>query len=158
VKTELQRIAEREGLSVSGAGGAFLEKALQQHVDMQYSALLQPIIREAIVKQMRSISTRLAFLLVRVAFASEQTRSLATNILGRQPGMSPDVLNEFLTAAVKQQKVKPHKAHHSLTTLLPKSNSGYLPKTMRKRPMSNGHCQSHVYQKQDRCEGIHSVY
>lgn len=81
VKAELQRKAESEGLSVSATGAAFLEKALQQHVDMQYSALLQPIIREAIVKQMRSISTRLAFLLVRVAFATEQTRSLATNIL-----------------------------------------------------------------------------
>jgi hypothetical protein len=106
VKAELQRIAEREGLSVSGAGGAFLEKALQQNVDMQYSALLQPIIREAIVKQMRSFSTRLAFLLVRVAFASEQTRSLATNILGRQPGMSPDVLNEILDRSSQAAKGK----------------------------------------------------
>jgi len=106
VKAELQRIAEREGLSVSGAGGTFLEKALQQHIDMQYSALLQPIIREAIVKQMRSISARLAFLLVRVAFASEQTRSLATNILGRQPGMSPDVLNEILDRSSQAAKAK----------------------------------------------------
>lgn len=106
VKAELQRIAEREGLSVSGAGGTFLEKALQQHIDMQYSALLQPIIRETIVNQMRSISSRLAFLLVRVAFASEQTRSLATNILGRQPGMSPDVLNEILDRSSQAAKGK----------------------------------------------------
>src|SRR2546423_10500501 len=36
VKSELERIAEQEGLSVSKAGGALLEQALQQHVDMHY--------------------------------------------------------------------------------------------------------------------------
>ncbi|MDQ3975224.1 MAG: hypothetical protein M3264_01730 [Thermoproteota archaeon] len=48
----------------------------------------------------------LAFLLVRVAFASEQTRSLATNILGRQPGMTSDNLNEILDASSEAAKDK----------------------------------------------------
>jgi hypothetical protein len=104
VKTELQRLAEQEGLSVSSIGAAFLEKAMQAKLDMQYGALLQPIIREAITKQMRSMSTRLAFLLVRVAFASEQTRGLATNILGRQQGVTPSVLNEILDRSSKAAK------------------------------------------------------
>src|SRR5438105_5511758 len=73
VKAELERIAEREGVSVSRAGGALLEQALQANVDMQYGALLQPIIEQAIQKQMRRISTRLAWLLVRVAFDAGQT-------------------------------------------------------------------------------------
>src|SRR5437016_933523 len=64
VKAELQRRAEQEGLSLSATGAAFLEQALQANVDMQYSSLLQPIIEQAIRKQMRSISTRLAWLLV----------------------------------------------------------------------------------------------
>jgi hypothetical protein len=106
VKAELQRIAEREGLSVSAAGGAFLEKAMQTNLDLQYGALLQPIIREAITKQMRGISSRLAFLLVRVAFASEQTRSVTTNILGRQPGMTTEVLNEILDLSSQAAKRK----------------------------------------------------
>jgi hypothetical protein len=84
VKAELKRLAGQEGLSVSSAGAAFLEKAMQTTLDLQYGALLQPIIESAIRQQMRSMSTRLAFLLVRVAFASEQTRSLVTNVLGRQ--------------------------------------------------------------------------
>jgi hypothetical protein len=63
VKGELQRIAEQEGLSVSKVGSAFLERAIQQHVDMQYSALLQPIIESAIHKEMAAMSTRLAWLL-----------------------------------------------------------------------------------------------
>src|SRR5438132_4270626 len=89
VKAELQRVAESEGLSISATGAALLEQALQANVDMQYSSLLQPIIEQAIRKQMRSISTRLASLLVRVAFDSGQTRSLVTNILGRQSGVTP---------------------------------------------------------------------
>jgi hypothetical protein len=106
VKTELKRLAEQEGLSVSSVGAEFLEKAMQTSVDVQYGALLQPVIREAITKQMRSMSTRLAFLLVRVAFASEQTRSLATNILGRQQGVTPSVLNEILDGSSKAAKGK----------------------------------------------------
>jgi hypothetical protein len=106
VKAELKRLAEQEGLSVSSVGAAYLEKAMQTHLDLQYGALLQPIIREAIAKQMRSMSTRLAFLLVRVAFASEQTRSLVTNVLGRQQGVTPAVLNEILDGSSKAAKGK----------------------------------------------------
>jgi hypothetical protein len=106
VKTELKRLAEQEGLSVSSVGATFLEKAIQTNLDMQYGALLQPIIESAIRRQMRSMSTRIAFLLVRVAFASEQTRSLATNILGRQQGVTPSVLNEILDGSSKAAKGK----------------------------------------------------
>ncbi len=86
VKAELQRIAEEEGVSVSATGGALLERVLQQHIDMQYSALLQPIIANEIRKEMRSMSTRLAWLLVRVAFDAGQTRNLATNQPVEKPG------------------------------------------------------------------------
>ena len=41
---------------------------MQSDIHTQHEALLEPIIEQAIRKQMRSISTRLAVLLVRVAF------------------------------------------------------------------------------------------
>jgi hypothetical protein len=104
VKAELQRIAEREGVSVSATGGAFLEQALQQHIDLHYSALLQPIIEQAIRKQMRSYSNRIAILLVRSLFTSEQTRSLTTNMLGRQPGVTQPVLEEILNGSSRAAK------------------------------------------------------
>ncbi len=104
VKEELERIAASEGVSVSKAGGTLLERSLQQHVDMHYSALLQPIIESAIQKQMRSYSTRLAVLLVRSLFTSEQTRSVATNILGRQAGITPKELNEILDGSSRAAK------------------------------------------------------
>jgi len=118
VKSELERIAEREGVSVSRAGGALLEQALQQHVDMQYSALLQPIIEQAIAKQIRSYSSRIAMLLVRVAFASEQTRGIVTNILGRQPGVTPDILTTILDGSSNTAKGNITRKTPQLTELM----------------------------------------
>jgi hypothetical protein len=118
VKTELKRLAEQEGLSVSAAGGAFLEKALQRHVDMQYGALLQPIIESTIGKQIRSMSTRLAWLLVRIAFDTGQTRVLATNILGTQEGMTGDSLKEILNSADKRSKANLTRKTPQLTELV----------------------------------------
>src|SRR5579872_2023508 len=99
VKGEIQRTAEREGLSVSATGSAFLEQALQQNLHTQHAALLDPIIDKAIGKHMRSYSTRIALLLVRVAFASEQTRSIVTNILSRHPGVTQPVHTEILNGS-----------------------------------------------------------
>jgi hypothetical protein len=104
-KTILQRVAKSEKLTLSEAGAAIFERAIQQNIDMQYGALLQPIIAQSIQKEMRPIKY-LTFLLVRVAFASEQTRSLATNILGRQPGMTANNLNEILDASSEAAKGK----------------------------------------------------
>jgi len=99
VKAELQHIAQAEGLSVSSAGASFLEEAIRQKLHVQHTVLLQPIIEQAIRKQMRQISTRLAWLLVRVAYDSGQTRQLVTNILRRQPGVTPTILNQILDSS-----------------------------------------------------------
>jgi hypothetical protein len=63
---------------------------------MHYSALLTPIIESAIDKRMRSRDNRLAWLLARNAFAAEQTRAIATNILGRQDDMTEETLKNIL--------------------------------------------------------------
>jgi hypothetical protein len=60
VKRELQRLAAQEGLTVSKTAAAFLEQALQNNVDMQYSALLTPIIEAAIDKRLRARDARLS--------------------------------------------------------------------------------------------------
>jgi hypothetical protein len=104
IKTELQRIAKQEGLSMSRAGGALLARVLQQNLDMQYNALLTPVIETAIKKEFRSFSNRIAMLLARTLFASEQTRSLTTNILGRQPGITEDLLKHILAMSQKAAK------------------------------------------------------
>jgi hypothetical protein len=87
VKEELQRRARSEGISVSATGGAFLEQAMQQAIDMHYGALLLPVIRQGIRNEMHAYSNRLAMLLVRSLFGVEQTRALVTNILARHSGI-----------------------------------------------------------------------
>src|SRR2546430_13107633 len=64
LKAEVQRLAEKEGLSVSQICGALLEEAIRQSIHSQYATLIQPIIEQAIRKQMRAYSNRLAFFLV----------------------------------------------------------------------------------------------
>jgi hypothetical protein len=96
VKRELQRLAAQEGLTVSKPAAGFLEQALQNNVDMQYSALLTPIIEAAIEKRMRARDARLSWLLTRNAFAVEQTRTIVANILGRQPHVTEEELKTIL--------------------------------------------------------------
>ncbi|HEY7348104.1 MAG TPA: hypothetical protein VH599_07260 [Ktedonobacterales bacterium] len=96
VKRELQRIADAEGLSLSRTGAAALEEWLAQRLHMQHAGLLQPIIERAIATHMRAYSSRIATLLVRSMFESEQTRAIATNILARQQGVTQAVLEQIL--------------------------------------------------------------
>ncbi len=104
VKAELQRIAATEGLSVSQTCATLLEEAIRQKLHIQHAVLLQPIIEQAIRTQMRSISTRLAWLLVRVAYDAGQIRGVVTNILGRQSGMTPELLKDILDGSSKTAK------------------------------------------------------
>ena len=81
VKTELQRIAQAEGLTPSRTGAAALEEWLARRSHIQHRGIFQPMIEQAIAKEMRAYSSRIALLLVRSLFTTEQTRAIAYNIL-----------------------------------------------------------------------------
>jgi hypothetical protein len=70
---------------------------------------------------MRGISTRLAWLLVRVAYDSGQTRSLVTNVLGRQPGVSPEILKTILENSNKTARGNITRRTPQLTELISSS-------------------------------------
>jgi hypothetical protein len=118
VKEELQRIATREGLIVSKVGAAVLQQAIHTNLDRQYSAILQPVIEQAIRKAMAAIRARLAWLLVRVAFDSGQTRSLVTNILGRMPQMTEAELQDILDKSQLAAKGSITRKSPQLTALM----------------------------------------
>ena len=99
IKQEIEKVARSEGLSISSLSASLLEKALQQNLYIRYAALIDPIIEKAIGKHMRAYSNRLAVLLVRSLFTSEQTRSIVTNILSRQDGMTQKTLETIITAS-----------------------------------------------------------
>ena len=91
VKDRVKRLAKLEGLSLSATGAAHLERSLQLNTDLQYTALLEPVIVKAIDKHMRSFKTENTHLLVRIAYDVGQIRALVANILRHLPGMTHDI-------------------------------------------------------------------
>jgi hypothetical protein len=118
VKAEYQRIAKEQGLSLARTGAVALEQWIATRLDMQYAGILEPIIQKAIAKSMRAYSSRIAILLVRSMFTSEQTRALATNILGRQTGMTQPVLDKILDGTSTTAKSNITRITPQLNTLL----------------------------------------
>ena len=85
VRQELQRIAQAEGLTPSRTGAAALEEWLATRSHIQHAGIFQPMIERAISKEIRAYSSRIALLLVRSLFTSEQTRAIAYNLLRKPP-------------------------------------------------------------------------
>src|SRR5437763_12072468 len=119
VKHELQRIAEVEKLSLSRTGAAALEDWLAKRLEIQYASFLEPIIQRAIAKEMRAYSSRIALLLVRSLFASEQMRALTYNILRRQPGMTDERLDAITDGSKNTAKLNIGQVAPELTPILP---------------------------------------
>lgn len=99
VKREFQRIAEAEGLTASRTGAAALEEWLARRSHIQHRGIFQPMIQQAIANEMRAYSSRIALLLVRSLFTSEQTRAIAYNILRQQPGMTDEQLDDVMVGS-----------------------------------------------------------
>lgn len=118
VKAELERVAKREGVSMSAAGEALLEHALQQNLQTQYASLLETIIDKSIGKHMRSYSNRLAVLLVRSLFTAEQTRSFVYNQLVRHPGITDEILTAIKTGAHNRAKANITRVTPQMKTLI----------------------------------------
>lgn len=151
VQAELQRIAEQEGLSVSKTGSAFLEQALQHNIDkMHYSPLLQPIIENSIRKEQNSLASRLVWLLVRLAFDTGQSRALLTNILGRQPGITQELLKEILQQTQNTARANIMRRSPQLADLI-KAVEDWMTEDLAQngeaRPPPNGNTQGDLYQK-----------
>lgn len=107
VKSEIRRTAEREGLSVSKVGAAFLEKAIRQDIHTQHDALIKPMLRQIIREELRAFGNRLVFFLMRIAFASEQSRILITNILDRilrREGVTPETFTNLVDRSNKMAR------------------------------------------------------
>jgi hypothetical protein len=96
VKREFQRIAAAEGLTLSRTGAAALEEWLARRSHIQHRGIFQPMIERAIAKEMRAYSSRIAILLVRSMFESGQTRTIVANILGKQQGVTQEMLDHVL--------------------------------------------------------------
>jgi hypothetical protein len=106
VAAEIERLRDQGGrrLSRSAVVAALLEKAIRGHIDMQYGALLVPVIEQAINARLKARDARFAALLVRIAHDAGQTRSLVTNLLARAPGVTAELLETILDRSADRSK------------------------------------------------------
>ena len=96
---EIRRRAEQTGLSASATGANLLDEIVMQNLQIQHAALLQPMVEQAIRKQMNRLVTFLVSLLIPMYCNTGQTKRLVVNIIGRlhdNPQMSEQVLNTIL--------------------------------------------------------------
>jgi len=104
VKEAYEHIASTEGVTLSQAGAAALEEWLARRSHIQHRGIFQPMIEHAIAKEMRAYSSRIALLLVRSLFTSEQTRAIAYNILRKQPGLTDEKLDDIMDGSKSTAK------------------------------------------------------
>ena len=81
LKAEIQRLAAQEGESDSATARAFLGRGIQANIDMQYGAMLRPVIQDQIHKDIQSYSNRNANINWQALYAAEQNRLLSIHIL-----------------------------------------------------------------------------
>jgi hypothetical protein len=143
VKAEVQRIAQLEGLSVSATGGALLQQALQQYIDLQYGPLLRPVIQDEIKKRLQGYTR----FLVRVAFDVGQIRSLVTNILGKLPGVTDDMVNEILDGSSKSARSNMFRRTPQIAAIL-EAVEQLLQEEERHTSKGHGICEEQIHKKQ----------
>jgi predicted HAD superfamily phosphohydrolase len=90
---------------------------MQADIDMQYGALLQPIIERTISKHMRSRDNRLAFLLARAAYESGMTKGLVLFVL-KQAGVDQKRLKAMLDESSRKARTTLLKRTPQLETVL----------------------------------------
>ena len=81
LKAEIQRLAAQEGESDSATARAFLTRGVQANIDMQYGAMLRPVIQDQIHKDIQAYSNRNANINLKALYAAEQNRLLSIHIL-----------------------------------------------------------------------------
>jgi hypothetical protein len=110
-KAKIQAIASAQGLSESQVVVSLVQKALQIDGDLQYGAMLRPVIQDQIHQDMQAYSNRTANIGLQAYYAAEQARILAIHILRFLTDLveSPDELP--LIISVAQQEAWKHMAN-----------------------------------------------
>jgi hypothetical protein len=80
-KAKIQAIAKAQGLSESEVVVNFVHKGMQIDGDVQYGAMLRPVIQDQIHKDMQSFSNRTTNIGWQALYAAENNRLLSIHIL-----------------------------------------------------------------------------
>ena len=115
---QLQDLARTQRLSMSQTIRGLLQEILRQKFHQQQAATLPELIDQAVAKAHRAMATRMAWLLIRIAFDVGHIKVLATNTLGMQEGMTEASLKEILQTADKRTKANLTRKTPQLTELM----------------------------------------
>ena len=99
-KAKIASIAKAQNLTESRVVVDLVHKALQMDADVQYGAMLRPVIQDQIHKDIQSYSNRNANINLQALYAAEQNRLLSIHILRFLTDLvdSPDELVPIITA------------------------------------------------------------
>jgi hypothetical protein len=111
VKDETIRRAKRAGVSTSKFGRSVYERALQNHIDLEYSPLLIPILQQTL----RHENRRVADLVVSASRDAQIAKQLASYVLEHLPGMSKTTVENLLKLAVARTNEEMEKRLKNVT-------------------------------------------
>jgi hypothetical protein len=94
-KVKIQAMAKAQGLSESEVVVSLVQKGLQIDGDVQYGAMLRPVIQDQIHKDIQSYSNRTANINFQALYAAEQNRLMSIHILSFLTDLL-DASNEFV--------------------------------------------------------------
>ena len=126
LKAEIQRLADQEGGSDSATARAFLARGVQAHIDMQYGAMLRPVIQDQIHKDIQASSNRTANISRQAYYSAEQARILCIHILRFLTDLveSPDELPLIIKVA-QEEAWKNMTAMHRIKSDAPQTEEDY---------------------------------
>lgn len=104
---QIERMRSQGGrrLSRSAVVAALITRGMQEYADMQYGALLEPVIRKTIVNQMQRDTNRTAYLSSRSFYSAEETRLLVLRLLSLVLIDKPHLYEQYRADAKKQARL-----------------------------------------------------
>lgn len=111
IRGDIDQIAREEGLTRSKVASTLLEWAVNERLHRRTAALIPAVIETSVEKCVGARLARTDTLLVQAALDISQTRTIATNILGRQSGVTAEKLNTILDRS--RDKAKDDLTHRS---------------------------------------------
>jgi hypothetical protein len=100
-KMRFQNGQNGQPLTLSAVIAVLLTQAVQQHVDMQYGALIEPTMKQLLHNENQARDARFASLLVKIAIDVGQTKGIVYNLLARDPSISEQTRKTILTESRK---------------------------------------------------------
>ena len=102
IRAELERIAKQQKLSLSKVVASLLEKAIQGQIDMQYGAMLRPVIEECVKREINARIDRTNQLAMNAFLAGEQGRVLIIHVLSLLLNGGGETLPQLVKDSQKQ--------------------------------------------------------